>query len=278
MNDKHLHETLEKLGVDNLDISPSKVLGSSPPEKVENARVYALCNQIMLDELRGENLGPIYHVTGEMRAVSDPLHREVCRMAWKQHGTPVVMMAHIPPERRKTGRDVWKWNTENWPPQLWSNHLDVFHLFASGATALYMLPKAENMHFSLFGSKYVLLQEEHDHDAHVKRVWLLESERLRDALLPRVERCFKRTTELTSRLFHNFVGMLSDSLHLEILHEFHRPEGASPELFDEQCSLFGTSFDEVIGNLAAVGFLRVTHGRTEITNDGREFFSLFVKA
>lgn len=275
MNDEYLKTTLRKLGVGDMEIAPSSIIAASPPDKQGNAEVYNRCNEVMLGELQRQSLGSIFHVTGEMRAVSDPHHRQVCRIASRHYGAPIKMMAYIPADRKRTGRDIWNWNTRCWPPQSWQNHLDAFHLFASQETILYGLPSPEAMHFSLFGDQYVLLQEEHDHDAHVKRVWLLKSGTLRAALVPRVEKCFRSATEIPARLFQNFAGLLSDPLHLDALFQLKTREEIDRENFKLECEVFGTSLEEVLADLSTVGFIDYPDGAVRVTKSGIEFLSMF---
>lgn len=275
MDDVYLQRTLDLLGVGDIKITEHEVISSSEPDRVKNAAVYDKCNDIMLTKLHARSVGPMMHVTGEMRALSDPLHRQVCRESARRYGTPAKICAYLPKLNRATGLEIWKWNHANWPSTTgWKDHLDVFHLLASGETVLFALEEMEEMHFSIFGSSHVLLQEKHDHDTHTKRVWLIESQALRNALAPTVERCFQRAVEVSSRTFAGFAGLLSDALHLEILFASRAGDRISEDRQVELSNAWGTSFAVAIDDLRTVDFLEGEGDCYRLTKDGGEFLSL----
>ena len=237
--------------------------------------VYKRCNEVLLAELQKQSLGQIRHVTGEMRAISDPFHRYVCSLSYRRYGVPGEICAWLPPEHRISGRAVWEWNRRNWPARTrWQDHLDVFHRIAAGETVLYGLSKLEEMHFSLFGRDLVQLQERHDHAKHTKRVWLLKSRRLWDALLPTVERCFGDALEIPSRMFANFAALLSDPLHLDVLVRLTDEKTICEGEIGTLCGSFGTSFGEVMADLQVAGFINREENRYAITTGGMEFLEL----
>jgi len=275
MEDKRLETTLALLGIEDIALSKINVIADSGPEARDNAIVYKECNERLRAELEKQKLGQFFHVTGEMRALSDPSHRENCRLAW-QYGAPPKMFAYLPKEYRN-GTGIWEWNEQHWPleAQGWQNHLDVFHLLGDREVILYGLFDCEEMHFSLFGDRYVLLQEQHDHNDHVKSVWFLESMEIRSALIPRVEKCITHSKEIPARIFRDFTDSLSDPLHLDLLFCLNDEKSIQLRHLDKRYSSFGISVEKIILDLSLVHFIIIEKDAAHITKPGQEFLKIF---
>jgi hypothetical protein len=72
-----------------------------------------------------------------------------------------------------------KWNLKKWTSKnkkrIWQEELKTIYSIANRSVSLYALDTSNEIQYSVFGYKYILLQEKHDDLATQKHTWLLES-------------------------------------------------------------------------------------------------------
>jgi hypothetical protein len=165
-----------------------RVVAHAEPNHLQMSRTYQVLNAD-LSHIVARYPIRIRHVTGEARVLVDPAHRNVIalnkaggittRIACRQ-STPKIVDAYsfIAAQRSR------------WSKITWADLIDIVALCAHGAIRISILDKPAEVHYSLFGSNRILLQEPHEHPSEQKRVWYLESSDLVRALADRISSTF----------------------------------------------------------------------------------------
>src|ERR1043166_8497770 len=107
-----LKNTLRQLGV--RDGASYSTIAQSPPSPEENRRVYEKVNFLLDDLLQREDLGRTVHVTGELRALSDPLHQSICDDNYQRHRTAIRFIGRIPEACRREPYELLEQNAIAW--------------------------------------------------------------------------------------------------------------------------------------------------------------------
>jgi hypothetical protein len=204
---ENLIATLDGLGfpVDEWEHSPPRVLAAAPPEKLAMGKAYQQVNDELESLLRS---GPLWlrHVTGEARALIDPAHRRILRWAAAM-GQPGELGCHFEWEGKATALDFLGQQRGHWGPASWIDLIDIIGLLAQGVVSLYLLIKPQDIHFSVFGQRHVLLQDRHHHPTEKKWVWFIECPRLAEHLSLLVDSLFGKARRISAS---SFDSLLSD--------------------------------------------------------------------
>lgn len=279
-----LSETLANLGVTGVDLHSIKIIDRSEPVAEDNRQVYQSANNTLLTLIEQGDPGECIHVTGEMRALSDHLHRSVCRQILERRGDRVNMIGYVPAVVRnrkredseywkEMGRETLRWMRENWPDATWLDCVDALDLVADAEVNLYSLPRQEEMHYSIFGDRYVLLQAKHPHGQHTKSVWFIESKPVYSRLTTRAHKTLERARYIPASIFSELTLSLSSPSALHVL--FYLVEKSiSKEEQSRQLEDLDVSRN-VFLDLEAAGFVSEVEDFLQITSEGENYLSLF---
>ncbi|MBK9176815.1 MAG: hypothetical protein IPM46_10880 [Flavobacteriales bacterium] len=135
---------------------------------------------------------------------------------------------------------------------------------------------SKEIQFSVFGNKYVLLQELHDDKTHEKRRWLLESEQLNAYLLERALKLKDSSRTVSNSLYRNHLQSITGTMALQVLHLINEGKHHFDDLLGNEwlAERGEDSVRHAIAELASVGFLIEENGEYVVTPDGSAFMSL----
>jgi hypothetical protein len=207
-----LLKTLELANVANPSLSKIKVLEFSHAEMRENKRVRDAANHLILNLMETNDLGTCIHITGEMRALTDPFHRQICEEMRRRGKGSFYVLFHIPYDRIQDAASLVEWNLSKWSAyrsRLWQEELRTIDLIANRSVNLLAYNNFNDIQYSVFGNKYILLQEKHNAKAKNKRVWLLESEDINGILEERGRQLLSNGKDVNEGLFRDFTLNLS---------------------------------------------------------------------
>lgn len=269
--------TLMELGIRNpkeLDIE-TKLESDAILE--ENVRLYKAVNEkFWLPAVEENDPGECFHITGEMRALADRLHRKICRKMKKKYNSKFNIACMLPKERKYSeGTEILYWMKRDWSnlDLQWTDYLDVFDLIGNAEVNLYTLQEPEAIHYSVFAGEYVLLQEKHK-SGDVKAVWLLKSKPLFEILRSRAKKIIDRSKPLSARIFRELTLSVSNSTALHILSLLN---GNTKILISNLHPKFdeAPSFQNSYSNLKALGLVETVGDFSQITEPGRQYLDLF---
>jgi len=270
--DEYLATTLHALGV------PKQVsyatIASSGPSVEENRVVYAKVNSRLGELVSATNLGNSIHVTGELRALSDPQHQDVCIANFQRHGTRLQFIGHIPESVRREPYllleqdiEAWRSSRDGERPISWGDELAAFEIAGEEIVEIYGTTEREPLHYSVFPANYVLLQEQHDPTLHpAKRVWLLQSEEISQALRQRTREALERAQRISPAYFDRLPTYAASIQALEHLSRLR--DGTATQEPEHDVPWFRT--------IKALGF--VGENGKGITKAGCEYLESFVRS
>lgn len=274
-----LHEALRQTILDAGIKRPEKldieIVDYSPADERENIKIYEKANETWLCNVEEKDPGKCVHITGEMRALSDPLHRQVCRRLWEKYKSRCSMAFYLPLEYESNARGILSRNRQNWKGVSWSNHMDVFDLLSEGIVNLYFSRQAEAIHYSVFGNEYVLLQAKHEHGQHVKEVWLIRSEPLNEVLSIQAKRTIIKSKYMQPTLSGDLMMSVSGPLALHILISLSEKGNMSKDELFLKISASETFRDNCLRDLENFGFVEQSDADLQLTSDGAKYLSIF---
>lgn len=235
------------------------VLHSSGPNVEETEATYVEANRLLSEELKKGRLLQCIHITGVMKALSDPFHRNICRLA-SEKGREFFVAGFVPAAVALTGSSLMGWLRTHWTAS-WSDRLSAFSLMARQQVFVARLPAFADLHFSLLNFRYVILQTER-REGGVKFVWLLDSAVLNQRLAERAALHQEAATRLDPALFRNELLHLCSPVARELLWVL-RHEG---ELDIAQAD------ETALTSLCAAGFVDVSDS-AKLTGEGSSFLT-----
>jgi len=270
-----LGETLEELGIKDVASLEIEIRSHSGANEQGNKQLYEEANKTLLSIVEERNPGECIHITGEMRAFADRLHRLVCRKIWERHKSRFNMVCYLPRARRIAGREILKWNRQNWEDTPWMDHLNVFDLLGDAVANLYALQDTEKMHYSVFADKYVLLQAKHPHPGpHVKEVWLLESRPLNKMLVSKAKEIISRGYYIPPSVFKELTLTISSPTALHILLSLYDKKKIMKEELFHQLKGLKLSKNSYM-DLESAGFIEEVGNFVQVTKQGEDYLELF---
>ena len=258
-----LEKTLRFFGETLIDDADIEVVDYSPASEPGNASVYAAVNMILLDAAGRRAPGECTHITGEMKAIADPLHRQVCRAIWNRRHTRFLVVTFIPDGVPRTGMHIAARNRAVWGGTGWHDQVGALDLLAEGVVELRATRTLEPIHYSVFDDSFVLLQAQHDHEQHIKEVWILRSETIHAELARHARQTAARARRVRPSGFARYLADLEHPLTLRVLEAI--AAGAKPAK---------PQLDERLEVLAAVGLVDLTGETASLTDDGRGYLEL----
>lgn len=282
-----LERTLRELGIEDTASLGIRTYLASPADAEKNKQLYKQVNEnYLLSILEERNPGECVHITGEMRALADRSHRLICRKTREKYNNRWTLVCSLPimdkyKQRgrhfhRTIGREILKWMQYDWKDAslMWIDYLDIFDLLGDNEVIIYTSPKPERIHYSTFANEYILLQAYHSVGKHVKEVWLLNSRKLFEILSEKTKEIISRSEPLPPRIFKNVTLSISSSNALHILFLLNENKEISTkdllhQVKDEE------AFQDPCTSLEAVGFIETIGDFSHITEQGKEYLSLF---
>lgn len=241
--------------------------------------VHQETNKLIQSCLKGASLGECIHITGEMRALTDPFHRYICDEINKNDKDVFKVVYNLPEHFLPNYLKVVEWNLANWasgaPDRDWREQLLSIYLIANRSVNLFALDTSDQIQYSVFGHKYVLLQEKHEDKAREKNTWLLESEAINSILTVRATQLVKKARPVDEGDYHRFtlgINSVAARRFLSLLNK-RGPLDAESLLNDNVATDFCESTEATLESLRVMGFVdRNSKGVVTITTSGGEFF------
>lgn len=215
-----------------------------------------------------------------MRALTDPLHRRICEEMKRRNKGSFNILFHIPYERIQDPALLVEWNLSKWAKlrsRHWQDELRTIDIIANRSVDLHAYNAFSNIQYSVFGHKYILLQEKHNKEAMNKRIWLLESEVINGVLVERGKQLLSNARDVDEGLFRQFTLNLSGvaarwSLSQLAKKSIGKDELLSAPLFHD----FAKNPQDSIDALKIMTFIvERADGLLSITPAGRDFFNSY---
>ncbi|MFB6187490.1 MAG: hypothetical protein ABEI86_11570 [Halobacteriaceae archaeon] len=247
-----------------------EILEYSPADRQTNAEVYESANEHMLSVIENDDTDEYMHITGEMRAITDPKHRRVVNKLYNRHGASFDMLFRLPKEFECNVNGILKYNQKAWSGTEvnWKDHLEAYDLIKNEKIRLYNTPKLEPIHYTVYGDEYILLQAKHDHLEHEKAVWLLKSEEISQKCKRYAEKRKRKSTQIHPNRFRQYISTLSSSFALNILLSAKK-NGGSIKVNDINAEMR----DPYLKNLSSINFINRDNRVVRITNEGEGFLN-----
>ncbi len=275
-----LIKTLALAGIsDSKGFKPKIVIEGNTKEKIKE--VHNRTNFMIKESLEKHSLGECIHITGEMRALTDPFHRFMCEQISKKSERDIFKVVYnLPEEKNNDIIKIVEWNLESWTSKIkrrnWIEELRTIYAIANRTVNLYTLDTSNKIQYSVFGNKYILLQEKHEDRAETKYTWLLESEALNAELAIKANEIINDAKDIDEGLYGKFtqhIGGVSAKRILTLLNKDNKL--CMDQLYrDSIVKDFTDNVEKIIDSLKIMKFIdEVNSEYVKITKSGREFLS-----
>lgn len=276
-NIKNLEKTLNHAGIKDIKITENMIKSHGYDED-DRKIVHTETNKFLQLCLDKNSLGDCIHITGEMRALTDPFHRYICDQINLKDKNVFKVVYNHPEEKMKNTTNILEWNLEKWTPKnkkrIWQEELRTIYSIANRSVNLFSLDTSNEVQYSVFGNKYILLQEKHKDLATKKHTWLLESEALNAELTIKAEEFIKKSKRLNEGNYRKFTQDLNSISSQRILFLLSKKTSSIDTLLNDSiANNFTDSITEVFETLNVMNFLKVSGDIAHITENGREFMS-----
>jgi hypothetical protein len=237
-----------------------KCLAFSKPDAAGNKVVHAKANEQLLNVLLQNQPGPCIHITGEMRALADPFHRRLCAELVKRAKARFTVIYNIPDDFQHLN-GVGKW-AQTWKSKSWSDRLSAINFIGDAYVDVRGYNTLSEIQYSVFGNRYVLLQEKHADEGGsstplLKRVWLLESEKLNDFLTNRAQAIIDNSKDIPEALFKRFSAKINGVTAQTILRKLATISPLPAEqVIDDAMRAFDTDATSDLQALKSIGFIK----------------------
>ncbi|MCA1363688.1 hypothetical protein I6F14_25315 [Bradyrhizobium sp. IC3069] len=251
-------------------------LAFSKPDAAGNKAVHAKANEQLLAALLENQPGQCIHITGEMRALADPFHRRLCAELAKRSKTRFIVVYNIQDDYPQlTGINKW---AQTWKSKNWTDRLSAINLIGDSIVDVRGNKTLSDIQYSVFGNKYVLLQEKHVDEGGsstplVKRVWLLESEGLNEFFSDRATKIAEESKDVPEALFKRFSAKIHGVVAQTILRKLATGDTMSAEqVVDDAMRLFDPEAKTDLDALKAIGFIKdAGDGTLSISAEGDQY-------
>ena len=248
-------------------------LAFSKPTPEGNKAVHLRANETLLDVLVRNEPGPCFHVTGEMRALTDPFHRRLCAELSRQPNSRFTVLYDPRESDRNTPEGVGRQSARSWGSKHWADKISALNLIGEAIVDVRAYDTLDKIQYSVFGNRYVLLQEKHE-DPVPKRVWLLKSLRLNEHLTDRAFRMSCEAHDIPEALFRRFSSRLNGITARLLLKALaaKRDRASDAEVLTDALQRFDPEAGLVLEDLIAIGFVnRVTSNSLCLTKTGEQY-------
>lgn len=271
---KKLEQTLESVGIKGK--LPKIISHGYSSGDIKNT--HRETNNLLQKSLKNNSLGECIHITGEMRALTDPFHRYICEEINQQEKDVFRVVYNIPEENMKNSTSILKWNLESWASdksdRKWYEELRTIYAIANRSVNLYALDTSNEIQYSVFGNKYILLQEKHEDRVRNKHTWLLESELVNSTLTAKANELIKMSKDVDEGNYRKFTKNITGIASKRFLSMLKNDNYVSIDklLLDPIANDFTDSPQEIIEALRIMRFIENENtDLIKITEFGREF-------
>lgn len=271
-----LRRTLELVGIDD----PKYSIISHGFYSEERKETHKQTNDLIKICLEKNVLGDCIHITGEMRALTDPFHRYLCDEINQRDKEVFRVIYNLPEDHMRNSTTILEWNLESWnsdrEKRKWYEELRTIYSIANRSVNLYALDTSNEIQYSVFGNEYILLQEKHEDKTENKHTWLLKSESLNSELTNKAIELVNRATDIDESNYRKFtkdINSIASKRYLSILAE-NQNTHIEKLLLDDVANDFTDSPNEIIEALRVMDFINIKCSEfLEITQSGREFIT-----
>ena len=274
--EKVFFETLENAGIIGFNKEKIKSLSYGFDKESRN-KVHLETNNLLEDRLNKNSLGECIHITGEMRALTDPFHRYLCEKINTENKDVFKVVYNLPKNLMNDTAKILEWNLDNWSLNKgfnWIEELRTIYSIANRSVNLYSLDTTDEIQYSVFGSKYILFQGKHEDKSNEKHTWLLESESLNIALTQKAEKLINISTDVNEGHYRKFTQELNSSASKRLLSMLEKKETISylQIINDTIMRDLTDSIEETLNVLKAIKFINFEKNQVNLTLKGRSFF------
>ncbi len=269
---KENFENIVKNPFENFEI---EILEYSPALKEDNKNIYDEVNKSLLEIINDHENGEYLHITGEMRAFSDPIHREKIKILYEKRNYQIKTVFYLPSTLQISGHDILTYNKEHWDETNWIDYLDAFDILGEGQALLYRVPEREELQYSLFGDELILFQSKHSSKVHIKEVWILKSRKLFKFLFNRAKNVINRSRFIHPMIFNDFKLSISNDATLHIMFLLLDNGKLDIERFNNEIKKINRFNEFNLENLKILEFIQQTDEYIELTNYGKNYISIF---
>jgi hypothetical protein len=201
---------------------------------------------------------------------------------FKQSGNVFSVLFNLPRNKRQDRNSAIGWSLKKWSEKgtgNWQEYLRTFDMLAEHTVDVRASNSANEIQYSVFGNRYIQLQEKHPDAAKAKRVWLLECQELNEVLTERGERLLNQSTDIDERWYSSFMSTLGGLGARLVLRKLTDERALAVEELDEaKLHDFGGSMIETVDALKTVGLIRTDkEDRWMISPRGKQYLNLLMR-
>lgn len=204
-------DTLEQAGWKHASVPKFRMIAHSGPGKERAANVHTQMNTLVLEAIKNKSVGECIHVTGDMRALTDPFHRKVCNELVHDTSRSFEVVYNLSANNADSVFDVIEANARRWAKIGFQNKLSAYKLIANSNVQLFAYDTSNEIQFSVFGNRFVQLQSKHIDDGSLypkKHVWLFESDDLHGFFLEKAKHTVGKSKSVNNGFFQQFSSLL----------------------------------------------------------------------
>lgn len=273
-HEEYLRQTLDLLGFHGE--LPKVIIHGCSRESIKS--VHLETNNLIKMNIENNSLGECIHITGEMKALIDPFHRYLCEVISQKEQKVFRMIFNLPKKYAQNTTKILEWNLESWasisPVRKWHEKLRTIYSIANRSVNLYASDTLNEIQYSVFGNKYILLQEKHKEKIREKHTWLIESESVNTTLSMRAEELIKKSQDIDEGNYRRFTQNINSIAARRFLLLLKDNDSLPNEnlIEDGIANDFTESVQEVLESLIIMDFIKpIANGLVVITDSGREF-------
>lgn len=269
-----LSETLQLAGVDDKLL---EIISHGYNDESIKA-THSETNKLIQQCLNTNSLGECIHIAGEMRALTDPFHRYICDEINHKEKNVFRIVYNLPKELIHNSTEILRWNLENWVSdkleRKWFEELRTIYSIANRSVNLYAMDTSNEIQYSVFGDRYILLQEKHSEKTTQKNTWLLKSEKINSILTVKADNLIKASQRVDAGNYRKFTQSLNGVVSKRFLSLLKKSSYvAIQELIeDDIANDFCESPHEILNTLEVMMFVDIKDNEfVSLTKSGREF-------
>ncbi len=279
--EKAFFETLKKAGITDFNRDSVKVLEYGFKGKSID-KVHLETNNLLQKSLKTNSLGECIHITGKMRALTDPFHRYLCDQINKKNENVFKVVYNLPEKYSNNTIKIIEENLKSWnikQKRNWIEELRTIYSIANRSVNLYSLDTSDKIQYSVFGNKYILFQGEHQESldkSKEKHTWLLESEKLNEILTNKAEMLISKSNNINEGTYRVFTQKLNSYASKRFYKILENKKNVPLEnlLNDEMAMDITESTQDIVDILRIMQFIKINnYNQASITEKGKDFFA-----
>lgn len=274
--EKAFFETLKKAGITDFNKNSIKTLEYGFKGKSRD-KVHLETNNLLEKSLKDNSLGECIHITGEMRALTDPFHRYLCDQINKKNENVFKVVYNLPEEYMTDTTKIIEWNLDKWnlKSNNWIEELRTIYSIANRSVNLYSLDTSNKIQYSVFGNKYILFQGEHKDKSKEKHTWLIESESLNSSLTIKAEELISESVNINEGHYRKFTQELNSYASKRFFNIFqNKPIISKSDIFkDSIINDLTDSVENILNIMKAMKFIDLNQEKVILTEKGKSFFA-----